>query len=62
MLIGEGGNEGLLVGLVGDEERVDKHGTGVEMFRDRVQVEWYEARLTFVNCRSACHDRARGWL
>ena len=66
-LAGEGGNEDLLVIVVGNEEGVDEHGLMVNIrSQPKVAQQFFyfliqgAKSLTFVSWRSACHDLARG--
>lgn len=60
MLVGEGGDESLFFGLVGYEKGVDEHGLIVQC--QHVDLLNTLTSMTLVNCLSACHDLANGWL
>ena len=60
VLIREGGDESFLIRLVGYKKRVNEHG----LIAKCQHVDLLNAArcLTLVNCLSACHDLANGWL
>ena len=60
VLIREGGDESFFFRLVGYEKRVDEHGLIVKC--QRVDLLNALRCMTLVNCLSACHDLASGWL
>ena len=60
VLIREGGDESFLIRLVGYKKRVNEHG----LIASCQHMDLLNAArcLTLVNCLSACHDLANGWL
>lgn len=60
MLVGEGRDESFFFGLVGYKQRVDEHGLIVQCQHDDLSNT--STCMTLVNCLSACHDLANGWL
>ena len=60
VLVGKGGDKGFFFGLVGYEERIDEHGLIVQC--QHVDLSNISKYMTLVNCLSACHDLANGWL
>ena len=60
MLIRQGGDEGFFFGLVGDEQGVYEHRLIVQC--QHVDLSKQSRFMTLVNCLSACHDLANGWL
>ena len=60
VLVGEGGDESFFFSLVGYEQGVYEHGLMVQC--QHVDLSITSTYMTFVNCLSACHDLANGWL
>ena len=60
VLIGERGNGGFFVGVVGYKEGVDEGGLEGEDVSGCGQLDAGEGRQTLVNWRSACQVRERG--
>lgn len=59
MLVGERRNRSVLVGIVGDEERIDEHG--LDLAVSEMHLKWRRSESqTLVSCLSACHDLVNG--
>ena len=60
VLVGEGGDESFFFRLVGYEKGIDEHGLIVKC--QHADLLNASSCMTLVNCLSACHDLANGWL